>query len=468
MVSFSCEVDLFPIGRCPGQPMLTSIILPSRTAQTLGTDYKSHTSCISEDQKYQKSLYKEKPSKQPKKSVKISTPSSLVPRKATVEDAPDSDSYNALAVVDQMPEAPTPPPAVSAENAQPVNVFDFLVNEDTPNASKVSLGGTHAQMEMKPTAPPLFEANRQQSITDSGTDHEYDSAYERDGYTYGTDPVPTNSGLKQIEYQTPGPKYPLQTSSNHDPIYELDGAPEHKSTDKKRKRHQVEDLDLTAARPPSRQELDSVMLDAPAASSSAPVLHSGLTGGLNRLLSKSTKLPPSPEYSNSSQQQDPSPPTVVKRTKRVITTHDGEKVRKTASGALVRVRKIPASRRASDESNRPTKHQRSSKEEEKRDIRPKRTVKTIEYHPHQQGHQQQQQQQQQMVVYRSRAELFLSFVNKGPDSEHGCSINKALKRYHKERGTTALGLGRQDEEKELWKSLRVRRNERGEVVILGV
>ncbi|KAL8705727.1 MAG: hypothetical protein Q9201_001161 [Fulgogasparrea decipioides] len=359
-----------------------------------------------------------------------------------------------------MPEAPTPPPAVSARNAQPVNVFDFLVNEDTPNASKVSLGGTPAQMEMKPTAPPLFEANYQQSVDYSGTDHEYDSAYERDGYTYGADPVLSNSGLKQIEYQTPGPKHPLQTSGNHDPIYELDGAPERKSTDKKRKRNHVEDLDLTAARPSSRQELDSVMLDAPAASS-GPVLHSGLTGGLNRLLSKSTKLPPSPEYSNSSQQQDPSPPTVVKRTKRVITTHGGEKVRKTASGALVRVRKIPASRRASDESNPPRKHQRSSKEEE-RDIRPKRTVKTIEYHP------QQQQQQQQMVVYRSRAELFLSFINKGPESEHGCSINKALKRYHKERGTTGLGLGRQDEEKELWKSLRVRRNERGEVVIIGV
>ena len=70
-----------------------------------------------------------------------------------------------------------------------------------------------------------------------------------------------------------------------------------------------------------------------------------------------------------------------------------------------------------------------------------------------------------MVVYRTRAELFLSFVNKGPESENGCSINKALKRYHRERGT---GLAKQDEEKELWKSLRVRRNERGEVTILGL
>lgn len=338
-----------------------------------------------------------------------------------------------------------------------MNVFDFLVNEDTPNASKVSLGGTHAQMEMKPHARPLFEPNPQ-SASDSGTDHQYDSAYERHGYTYGADPVPSNASSKQIEYKTPGPKHLSQTN-NHGSVYELDGA-ERKSTDKKRKRQHVEELDLTAARPPSRQELDSVMVDA-----SAPVLHSGLTGGLNRLLSKPTKLPPSPEYSNSSQQQDPSPPTVVKRTKRVVTTHDGERIRKTASGALVRVRKITASRRPSDESNRPRKHHRSSKEEHgdsHRDIRPKRTLRTIEHHPPSRH-----EDEQQMIVYRTRAEYFLSFVTKGLESEHGCSINKALKRYHREREERGLGLGKQEEEKELWKSLRVRKNERGEVVIIG-
>ncbi|KAL8685470.1 MAG: hypothetical protein Q9218_007741 [Villophora microphyllina] len=414
----------------------------------------SMISCISEDQKYQGALYKEKPAKHARKTVQISTPSTLGPRKAFVEDAPDSDSHNALAVVDKMPEAPTPPPAVSSKNTQPVNVFDFLVNGDTPNASKVSLGGTKAQMEMKPTAPLLFEANRQSSV-DSGTDHEYDSAFERDGYAYGHDPVPSSAGLKQIEYKTPAPKN-MPYASNHGSLYELDGTVQ-RSTDKKRKRH-VDELDLTAARPPSRQELDSVMVDAP-----SRTLHSGLTGGLNRLLSKSTNLPPSPEYSNSSQ-QDPSPPTVVKRTKRVITTVDGEKVRKNSSGALVRVRKIPTSRRPSDESNRPHKQHSSSKDNDhsQRDIRPKRTPRAIEYHPSSQH----QQDPQQMILYRTRANLFLSFVNKGPESEQGCSINKALKRYHRERGER--GLGKQEEEKELWKSLRVKRNERGEVVILGV
>ena len=67
-------------------------------------------------------------------------------------------------------------------------------------------------------------------------------------------------------------------------------------------------------------------------------------------------------------------------------------------------------------------------------------------------------------MYRSQAELFLSFVTKGPESESGCSINKALKRYHRERGEH--GADKTEAEKELWKSLRLRRNERGEVVLL--
>ncbi|KAI4111267.1 MAG: hypothetical protein LQ339_000728 [Xanthoria mediterranea] len=452
-----------------------------------GTDYRSHTSCVSEAQKYQGPLYKEKPSKQLKKAVKINpTASSLVPRKAYVEDALETDSENAITIVKPPPEAPTPPPAVSAQNTQPVNVFDFLVNEDTPNASKVSLGGSHAQMEMKPHAPPLFDANRPSS-TDSGTDHEYDSAYERHGYTYGTDPVPATSGLKRLEYQTPAPKSHSQTSLSRDSqIYELDGA-ERKSTDKKRKRTPVEELDLTAARPSSRhQSADAMMVDAP-----TPLLtHSGLTGGLNRLLSTKSignaKLPPSPEYSTSnSQQQNPSPPSPVTRKKRVVTTFDGERVRKTESGALVRVRKGTGSRRASDESNRPRKHYRLLTEngEDRRSREgsaassrlAKRSsgVNTIEYHPtsssvSHHNHRSRQGSQHQMVVYRTRAELFLSFVNKGPESETGCSVNKALKRYHRERGERGLGLGKQEEEKELWKSLRVRRNERGEVVILGL
>lgn len=293
-------------------------------------------------------------------------------------------------------------------------------------------------------ARPVFEAGcRSTSESDNNDDdddfHEYDHAYEKNGYSYGTDPVPVH---------TPAPRGLYNESKES--VYELEGA-ERKSTDKKRKRFHVEELDLTAARRPS-QEYDEIMDDAP------PILHSGLTGGLNRLLSKS-KFPPSPDYSGNDNQQL-SPPSPVKRTKKIIIPK--ERGRKPAS-TLVRTRKV-SSRRASDES-RPRKHHRSHHHEDRRpDQATKRKLKAIEYHP--QDSQSGPDGDQQLVLFRSRAELFLSFVTKGPESDHGYSINKALKRYHRERGERGLGLGKAEEEKALWKSLRLRKNERGEVVLL--
>ncbi|MCJ1286896.1 hypothetical protein MMC26_006242 [Xylographa opegraphella] len=431
-----------------------------------GSDYKAHTSCISEAQKYQGALYKEKPAKA-KKSVTISESTSLVPRKAYVEDAPDADYDNAVARTNAPPPAPSPPSAVPA---QPVNVFDFLVADETPNASKVSLGGSHEQMRMVDDAPPVFEPSRH-SVHELNASHEqhldYENGYASNGYSYGATPIPT--------FQTPAPKQQHRHTSSRDSIYELGPASHRKSTDKKRKR-QVEDLDLTQARLPS-QELDEVMLDADS-SAPAPVLHSGLTGGLNRMLSKH-KFPPSPDYSGGDA-PDPSPLSPVKRSKPLaekgrpaITTTTSDRGRPAHSPALVRARKP---RRSSDES-RPRKHHRSHHTEHRSERahseRPKRALKSIEYpghgaHAHSSnGHvDDKDHHHQQLVVYRTRAELFLSFVTKGPDSESGCSVNKALKRYHRERAEMGLGLGKAEEEKELWRAVRLRRNERGEVVVI--
>ena len=69
-----------------------------------------------------------------------------------------------------------------------------------------------------------------------------------------------------------------------------------------------------------------------------------------------------------------------------------------------------------------------------------------------------------MITYSTRADLFLSFITKGPDSERGCSINKVLKRYHRERDVRG-GDAKEEEDKELWKSLRLRRNSHGEIVL---
>lgn len=280
-----------------------------------------------------------------------------------------------------------------------------------------------------------------------------DSLYENHGFTYGSEPVPVKKDKQEFEYVTPAPKHQRKPST--DAIYGLEN-PERKSTDKKRKRLHVEELDLTEARRPSL-EADIIMVEAP----SAPILHSGLTGGLNRLLSKS-KFPPSPEYSNG----DPSPPSPVKRPKQIAAKEKdrGRKsgISRTASGQLVRVRK----RRTSDES-RPRKQHRSDHHSHNSEHHPKQKAiehpkrKAIEYH----SQTRQDDDTQQLIVYKSRAELFMSFVTKGPESEQGYSMHKALKRYHRERGEQGLGLEKVDEEKELFRGLRLRRNDRGEVVV---
>ena len=320
-------------------------------------------------------------------------------------------------------------------------------------------------MQMVDHAPSVFEPAIGELDTD-GNLHEYDPAYEENGYSYGTAPIPATHS-QNSSYLTPAPKN-FQSASQTS-IYELDTGSQRRSTDKKRKRQLIEDLDLTAARRLS-QEPDSIMADAPPA-----ILHSGLTGGLNRLLSKS-KFPPTPDYSNGSQTQDRSPPSPAIRPKK-LRVKDGNpskdsRGRKTShSSALVKIRKPSSSRRTSEES-RPRKHHRSHHHRDddshphNATDRPKRHLKAIEAPPPASTTHQESSSQQQLILYRTRAELFLSFVNKGPESETGMSVNKVLKRYHRERGEQGLGLGKCDEEKELWRTLRMRRNERGEVVVV--
>ena len=309
-------------------------------------------------------------------------------------------------------------------------------------------------MRMVDHAPPVFETGSQ-AIELASTDDQMHDDYNQNGFSYGTAPV---RAANITSYETPAPKSRHQNGT-HSPVYELSANSTSRSTDKKRKR-QVEELDLTQARR-SSQELDEDMPDA--ASADPPILHSGLTGGLNRLLSK-PHFPPSPSYSGG----DANPPIIHTITPGKRTNSTSEKAkdksrgRAASSSALVRIRKV---RRTSDES-RPRKHHRSHRhgQEDHQSEKPKKVLKSIEYPS--QSTNSHGDSQNQLIVYRTRAELFMSFITKGPESENGCSLNKALKRYHRERGERGLGLGKAEEEKELWKSLRLRRNERGEIVLI--
>ncbi|KAI9843054.1 MAG: hypothetical protein M1838_002886 [Thelocarpon superellum] len=416
----------------------------SLALQGQALDEPASQSCVTEAQKYQGPAYRADAEKKGKsRSSKHDGPDPVVPKKAYVEDAPDPEA-NGFGVADAPPRAPSPPPAAE------VNVFDFLVSEDTPNASVAALPPPEP-MKMVQDAPAVFEASR--SLHDMATLNASketfgESRYGENGFHYGEGPVPTMIE-DDIAYTTPAPYRERDRERDRERRrrQEDDRRRDHKK-DNKRKRVHIDDLDLTNARPRGL-ERDEVMTDAP------PELHSGLTGGLTRLLSsRPSDYPPSPDYSGGDGNQ-PSPNSPIKRSK-----HSRAEKERVANPimALVSTRKTSSN---SEEAARPRKHRRKHRHRHSDPERPSQKVKAIEYRPEDGA----AAPPNQLVLYQTRAELFMSFINKGPESSKGCSLNKVMKRYHRERSDIGLGLGKGEEEKELWKTLRLRKNDRGEIVL---
>ncbi|UZP32328.1 hypothetical protein NXS19_000144 [Fusarium pseudograminearum] len=69
------------------------------------------------------------------------------------------------------------------------------------------------------------------------------------------------------------------------------------------------------------------------------------------------------------------------------------------------------------------------------------------------------------LTNQERAELFMSLVTKGPESERGSSLSNIMKRFHRARKTPDLDTTKMVEAKQLWRDLRLRQNERGEVIV---
>jgi cell growth-regulating nucleolar protein len=320
-----------------------------------------------------------------------------------------------------------------------VNVFDFYVGEETPNQSTLNLAAMEQRrmLEDTPSGPSNGDHRsvwfEDEIIQDNTED---DGALVQ----YGSGPVPTS------EYRTPAPKGERERRKVRD--RDRDPTKEEK-IDKKRKRLHV---DTSAERSRSR-EADEEMTDAP------PVLHSGLTGGLNRLLSRPSTFPPSPDYSGDAA-GEPSPGSPLKKPKHSKRGRERHRENTISNGimSLISTRK---SKKTTD-GDRVRKHKRRLRENGEDPDRP--LQKMIEYKP---MNGDSGENNQQMVVYResARAELFMSFVNKGPESEKGCSVNKTLKRFHRERVALGIGHGKSHEEKELWRSLRLKKNDRGEIVL---
>jgi cell growth-regulating nucleolar protein len=263
---------------------------------------------------------------------------------------------------------------------------------------------------------------------------EKNSHSDLDLIEYGKGAVPT------LTYQTPAPKAERERKKEKK---DRDQSRDEKK-DKKRKRLHVDTQSL--------RDADETMTDAP------PVLHSGLTGGLKGLLSRPSVFPPSPDYSGGDA-NDNSPGSPLKKTKHSKRGRNGIDAIGNNLMSLIGSKRVSSREHSSHSEDRPRRRRRHRDDSE----RPVR--KMIEYKPLDEDGSVQGDNANQMVIYKPRAELLLGYINKGPESERGVSMNKALKRYHRDRNAMGVGLTRAEEEKELWRSLRMKRNDRGEIVL---
>ncbi|KAH8201583.1 hypothetical protein TruAng_004275 [Truncatella angustata] len=394
-----------------------------------GTDYRSHTTCMTEEQKYQGALYKPKKQKSSHpEPVAAPGPVPKMAQRAYVEDVTEEyeayrdyevhDSDDNRSAADFPPEAPTPPPAV--DNS--VNVFDFLVAA-TPTASNLNL----------PASAEETQLVRYEKEETSYVDPEGYMVDDEDMVQYGAGPIPS-------QYQTPAPKTSKKTKDGD-------------KKDRKRKRLHIEtNSPLAIDNGPG----DAEMTDAP-----PPELHSGLTGGLKGLMRQS-QFPPSPDYSGGDGGEK-SPSSPIKKSKH----HKSSKPSRTESFGSNLKALMSGTSKTTTKVSKKRKHSSERKEKKKRHHKSdgEKAPKLIEYRPQTADG---KETDGALVVYKPRSELFLGMCTKGPESERGYSMNKALKRFHRERDHAESSLGKVMEEKELWRSLRMRRNDRGEIVLFSV
>lgn len=368
------------------------------------------------------------------------------------------------------------------------------------------------------SAPPAYQQEESKvTVTDvMKFQIPNDDEFTENGFAYGDEPVrPSNERFDsaydsrqpdpQYSYTTPAPKSKHNRTKSRD----KDVDTTIKKAERKRKRNSPAELDMSLVR--AQEEKDTMMQEAP------PILHSGLTGGLNRLLQPS-QFPPTPDHSGDWVENSPLSP--MKRAKQGASKallraqkeyelqqekdrkaevkeerqrekeerkerergRERERKERKASTALVKIR--PKMKRRDDSERSAHKHRSEAGDRRRRretdssgsPPRPRKNLKAIEYH-RSESQSSAPDTDRQLIVrpngevatlkteYEARADLFMSFVNKGPDSERGMSVNKTLKRYHRERHDYDHHVSKADEEKELWKSLRLKRNERGEIVL---
>ncbi|KAK7421893.1 hypothetical protein QQX98_001887 [Neonectria punicea] len=397
---------------------------------------------MTEDQKYQGALYKDKFKKQNNNQnnhqnhnqnnnqnynqYQNAENNNNMAHNAYVEDCGEDREYDWAEYEGQTedekspceppPEAPTPP---SAAHDDHVDVFEFLVaSGQTSNASNMNIVGD----QELPDAEQSTSLVRYEPPKQEDDDFFDPSAYMDDDALVA---------YKKGPFVTPAPKHERRKSR--------EGS---EKKDKKRKRLHVD--------VPTDQE----MIDAP------PPLHTGLTGGLNRMMRPI--FPPSPDYSGGDV-PDVSPASPLKKTKH--TKHSKHAKHGQVTNSIFGM--IAGSKTKTKVKSKSSKTKKSKSSSSKKHSHKEKAPQLIEYRPHSKDGKG-ETGESQVILFKPRADMFLSFVNKGPESERGCSMNKVLKRFHRERQAKGSDLGKGVEEKELWRSLRLRENDRGEIVLFSV
>jgi hypothetical protein len=397
-------------------------------------------------------------------------------KQPSVEDEEDMS----LAIVDHPPhcESPLLPPQLPPGAVIPItptaalDALAFLV-DSTPNASSV-----HIPMTMKSGATKLFDPTRKPLSVNFDFNMAMPSVMEDDVSTV----------VPQFEYKTP-----------------VQGEPN------KKKRKKLHSLDMSAA-----NDGDEVMLDA-------PTLQSGLTGGLDRVMLNTDY--PSPSDSTRAdidmmeQREREGSPMKRSRTsqqeqrgfKRAIQEVLG-KIAPVATPAPKP--RLAESAKKAAESRRRSEKRRSERRAEREARRSSRRItapperKAIEYTPsdksrrrsdasamrgelvkyqpspspspsppgspripHPTPPQADDEKDDKVVVYSAAersASLFLSTAHENLTNAHSCSITKVLKRVGRKQ--RRLGEFKSESERAefqelVWRSLRLRRNDQGELVV---
>ncbi|RMZ92632.1 hypothetical protein DV736_g86, partial [Chaetothyriales sp. CBS 134916] len=539
MVSFSCENcgDVLTKKKLdPHRSHCRGAVFTCLDCQTTfaGTGYRAHISCITEDQKYQGALYRDKASKASKaskatnrKSVSILEPTdqnALVPHQAYVEDVPDYEVP---------PPAPTPP---SVDRSKPTDsVFDYMVEggqeEDESNTPQIAFSQkTREEMSMKSNAPSVFTDSRASSRNGyrSTNERQHSQQYDELGFSYGTGPVnprpysqgaEVNRSLASLDFMTPSARA-TRLKLEQDKV-----TPGHARTnsgsEKKRKRDY-----------PAPVESDTPMTDAPhheprtdPRSELVPaVMHSGLTGGLNKMMANDTEAFPYPQpvgpdedagrlerrrtERRHEKREDPTSPlkrtrhsrddnglgiTIKGRAVKALSVVGGAFVagqrgeltktrrRTTSSDHIQAAAREPEGERRERKKHKVHRHNGTASANIRHEPRSNRRssdeaaeasnrkMKVIEYRKQDEDSEDNAGNgARQMVVFGAEASLhtrcqtFLSSIP-GGEVEKGYSVHKALKRWHKQCNNSRTS--KHDDEQELWRWLRLKKNDQGEIVL---